>query len=57
MPIQQALVWTSLAILKEHPKGNITHTQAMVQIFSILPDDKFSSEAFVSHVEQLSQTE
>src|SRR5882724_3252260 len=56
-PIQQALVWTCLAIVKEHQKGNITHSQATVQVFSVLPDNKFGSKAFISYVEQLSQTE
>ena len=56
-PIQQALVWTCLAIVEEHQKGNIMHAQATVQVFSVLPDDKFGSEAFISYVEQLSQTE
>jgi len=56
-PIQQALVWTCLAIIEEHRKGNIMQAQATVQVFGILPDDKFGSKAFISYVEQLSQTE
>src|SRR5882724_5653202 len=56
-PIQQALVRTCLAIVEEHRKGNITHAQATVQVFGVLPDDKFGSEAFISYVEQLSQKE
>src|SRR5882672_9996414 len=54
---QRALVRTCLAVVDEHRKGNITHTQATIQIFGILPDDKFGIEAFTSYVEQLSQTD
>ena len=56
-PIQQALVWTFLAIIKEHQKGNIMHAQAMVQVSGVLPNDKFGTKAFISYVKQLSQTE
>jgi len=55
-PAQQALVCACLAIIKEHCKGNISHTQATIQICRILPDDKFSTDAFAMYVEQLSQT-
>src|SRR5882672_9187438 len=54
---QRALVRTCLAVVDEHRKGNITHAQATIQIFGILPDDKFGIEAFTSYVEQLSQTD
>jgi len=59
MSVQQALVWTCLAIIKKHhkDKGNIMHGQATVQIFGVLPNDKFGSKAFVSYIEKLSQTE
>jgi len=54
-PNQQALVCSCLAIVEEHQKGNITHAQATVQIFSALPDDKFGTRGFATYVEQLSQ--
>ena len=46
-----------MAIIEEHWKGNITHAQATVQIFGVLPDDTFSTEAFTFYVEQLSRTD
>src|SRR5882724_9811767 len=54
---QRVLVRTCLSIVEEHRKGNITHAQATIQIFGILPDDRFGTEAFASYVEQLSQTD
>jgi len=56
-PNQQALVCSCLAIVEEHQKGNITHAQATVQIFSTLPGDKFRTKVFVAYVKQLSQTD
>src|SRR5882724_5823868 len=54
---QQALVQTCLAIIEEHQSGNVTLTQATIQIFGILPNNKFSTEAFTTYVEQLTQTD
>ena len=55
--VQRALVQTCLAVVDEHRKGNITHAQATVQIFGILPDNKFGTESFIYYIERLSQTE
>jgi len=57
MASQQALVFTCLAVIKEHRNGNITLMQATIQIFSILPGDNFGTEAFGTYIEQLTQTE
>jgi len=54
---QQALVWTCLAIVEEHWNGNITLMQATIQIFGILPNDNFSTEAFMTYIKQLAQTD
>ena len=54
---QQALVQMCLVIVKEHQNGNITLAQATIQIFGILPDDKFGTKAFMTYVEQLAQTD